>query len=248
MISYLITVCNEHKELDRLLKSIITKDEDEVVIQYDISNVTPEVLETIETYVESINHHSVVHGESFNGDFAKYKNIANSLCSKDWIFQLDADEYPSKDLAENITDIIKANSDMLDLIYIPRVNTVDGITIEHIKKWNWNISSDDLIQNHRELEKYDDNFFMLKYFDLVVSEKETNGKLNIIYKEPIINFPDYQARLYRNTDTIKWEGKVHETIVGASVISRLPLDKVYCLYHPKHIERQEKQNELYNNL
>lgn len=247
MISYLITVCNEHIELDRLLKSIFPKDEDEVVIQYDTNKVTSEVLEVMEKYVE-FNSDTIVHGESFDGDFAKYKNIANSLCKKDWIFQLDADEYPSKDLAENITDIIKANSDMLDLVYIPRVNTVDGITIEHIKKWNWNISSDDLIQNHRELEKYDDNFFMLKYFDLVISEKEMNGKLNIMYKEPIINFPDYQARLYKNTDTIKWEGRVHETIFGASVISRLPLDKVYCLYHPKDIIRQEKQNELYSNL
>jgi hypothetical protein len=69
-----------------------------------------------------------------------------------------------------------------------------------------------------------------------------------MYKEPIINFPDYQARLYRNKDTIQWKGKVHETVVGASTVSRLPLDKVYCLYHPKSIARQEKQNELYKSL
>jgi len=247
MISYLITVCNEHEELDRLLKSIFPKDEDEVVIQYDTNQVTSEVLEVIERYVE-LNSDTIVHGESFDGDFSKYKNIANSLCKKDWIFQLDADEYPSKDLAENITDIIQSNSESLDLIYIPRVNTVDGITIEHIKKWSWNISSDDLIQNHREIEKFDDNFFMLKHFDLVLSENEIQDRLSIMYKEPIINFPDYQARLYRNKDTIQWKGKFHETIIGASIVSRLPLDKVYCLYHPKNIDRQEKQNELYKSL
>lgn len=247
MISYLITVCNEHLELDILLKSIIKKYGDEVIIQYDMNRVTSEVLGVIERYVE-LNPYTRVHGESFNGDFAKYKNIANSLCENDWIFQLDADEYLSKDLAENVTDIIQSNSESLDLIYIPRVNTVDGITMEHVKKWNWNISSDDLIQNHKELEKLDGNLTMLRYFHLIVSEKEVHDKLSILYKEPIINFPDYQSRLYKNIDGIRWEGRVHETIIGASVVSRLPTDKVYCIYHPKNIDRQEKQNELYSSL
>ena len=78
MVSYLITVCNEYEELARLLKSIFPKDGDEVVIQYDTNQVTSEVLEVIERYVE-INSDTIVHGESFDGDFAKYKNIANSV-------------------------------------------------------------------------------------------------------------------------------------------------------------------------
>ena len=28
---------------------------------------------------------------------------------------------------------------LVDLIYLPRVNTVEGLTDEHIQKWRWNV-------------------------------------------------------------------------------------------------------------
>jgi hypothetical protein len=63
-----------------------------------------------------------------------------------------------------------------------------------------------------------------------------------------VNFPDYQTRLYRRTSEIEWQGKVHERIVGYNTLSVLPAEEQYCLYHPKKIDRQEKQNAYYDTI
>ena len=63
------------------------------------------------------------------------KNNANGI----FIFQIDADEIPSEDLMESVKDIIEYNKDV-DLFFVPRINTVDGLTKEHIKKWKWNVN------------------------------------------------------------------------------------------------------------
>ena len=74
------------------------------------------------------------------------------------------------------------------------------------------------------------------------------AKIKIKYYKPIINRPDYQSRIYRRTSEIEWSGKVHETVVGYNTVSVLPAEEDYCLYHPKDIERQERQNSLYENM
>ena len=63
-----------------------------------------------------------------------------------------------------------------------------------------------------------------------------------------INFPDVQGRLYRNKKSIFWTGKVHEVIQGFETYSVFPQDEIYCLKHIKDIERQEKQNSLYDTI
>ena len=60
--------------------------------------------------------------------------------------------------------------------------------------------------------------------------------------------PDYQSRLYRNTETIHWQGKVHERIIGFKSFTYLPDEDEYCLIHIKDIDRQRKQNEFYSTL
>jgi hypothetical protein len=63
-----------------------------------------------------------------------------------------------------------------------------------------------------------------------------------------VNWPDYQMRLYRNDPTIKWEGKVHEKIVGFQTWTKFPEALEMSLFHPKQIERQEKQNKFYETI
>ena len=55
-------------------------------------------------------------------------------------------------------------------------------------------------------------------------------------------------RLYRNYPNIKWKNKVHEVLDGFNIHGMLPLDEEWALYHPKDIQRQEKQNEYYSTL
>jgi len=136
-ISYAITACKEHVELDRLLEQLDTniRDIDEVVIQLD-TTATEEVKEVCYKYPAF-----TLWEFSLNGDFASFKNHLKSKCTRDYIFQIDADEYLSAQLIENISQILELNPD-IDLYYIPRINTVEGLTQEHIQKWGWRVNQD----------------------------------------------------------------------------------------------------------
>jgi hypothetical protein len=68
------------------------------------------------------------------------------------------------------------------------------------------------------------------------------------YYKPIVNWCDFQTRIYKNTPELKWENKVHERLIGHKEFAYLPMEEEWALYHPKSIERQEKQNEFYNTI
>ena len=63
-----------------------------------------------------------------------------------------------------------------------------------------------------------------------------------------VNFPDVQGRLYQNKQSIFWSGKVHEALQGFESYSIFPQEEVYCIKHIKEIERQERQNALYETI
>jgi hypothetical protein len=69
-----------------------------------------------------------------------------------------------------------------------------------------------------------------------------------VNSEGWVNWPDYQWRIFRNVDTIKWKNKVHEVLEGFKEFAHLPMEEDYSLYHPKTIDRQEKQNAYYDTL
>lgn len=64
-----------------------------------------------------------------------------------------------------------------------------------------------------------------------------------------INFPDYQMRIFKLGKNIKWVNKVHERLINYRFRNKLPSkNEDYCLFHPKTIIRQEKQNAFYDTL
>mgnify|MGYP003117873526 CR=1 FL=1 len=63
-----------------------------------------------------------------------------------------------------------------------------------------------------------------------------------------INFPDYQGRIWRNRSNIRWKNAVHEVLTGYKEHTFLPAEEEFCFYHPKDIDRQEKQNEFYKTI
>ena len=212
-IGYFVTACNELDELTRLLvmlKTNITKD-DVVGILLDESNYTPEVEELCKKFTLpdrlGFRDNFRIGYAPLNGDFATFKNVGYELLDDcDWIFQIDADEIPSSILMKNLREIIIMNPDV-ELMYIPRINTVEGITQTHIDKWGWQVND-----------------------------------------QGWVNWPDYQGRIYKRDENIKWEGKVHERIVGIKQLSQIPPNEQLALHHPKTIEKQEKQNEFYEEL
>ena len=203
-ISYAITACNEHVELDRLLE-ILTESirpEDEIVIQLD-KTATVEVRSTCFDFGRP---NLRVIEFPLNNDFAAFKNNLSKECLKDYVFQIDADEYPNPDFIANLADILEYNQ-TIDVFLVPRINTVSGLTDEHIKKWRWNVND-----------------------------------------KGWVNFPDYQWRIWKNGKGIHWINKVHERLNGFREFSLLPQSEEYCLFHPKDIERQERQNALYETI
>jgi len=134
-ISYAITVCNEFVEIQRLLNFLVNikRKEDEIVILYDEAHGDP----LIEEYLRanSINGEFNWHKAKFENHFADWKNKLNSLCNGDYIFQIDADEFPNINLIESLPFILENNES--DIILVPRVNIVQGITPQHVQAWGW---------------------------------------------------------------------------------------------------------------
>lgn len=63
-----------------------------------------------------------------------------------------------------------------------------------------------------------------------------------------VMWPDYQTRIFKNNDNIRWQGEVHERIIGFETYTPLPEEEDWALYHLKNVERQREQNELYENI
>jgi len=138
MISYTITVCNEDKELDNLLNFLEDRitEYDEIVVQMDSLSVTNEVIEVVNSYNARSKNLTAIEFP-LNNDFSSFKNNLKKHCTKEWIFNIDADETPTTSLLLSIHDILKENKEV-DMFLVPRWNTVQGITEEHIQRWNWN--------------------------------------------------------------------------------------------------------------
>ena len=136
-ISYAITVCNEHKEIEKLLTFLFEnkREQDQVVVQMDM-NATDEVINICEKFENKPMSEYTLNQFALNKNFAAYKNNLNENCSGDWIFQIDADELPSEYLIKALPFILESNSD-IEAYWVPRVNTVAGITDQHIAKWGW---------------------------------------------------------------------------------------------------------------
>lgn len=136
-ISYAITVCNELVEIQKLIPYLLDniRDEDEIVVLYDSKNGDTKVEEYLRA--KSVNPTYSWHSGEFDGHFANWKNKLTDLCNGDYIFQIDADEIPNDELIENLPAILEMNG--VDVILVPRVNLVDGLTDEYIQKWGWKV-------------------------------------------------------------------------------------------------------------
>ena len=137
-ISYAIPVCDEHVELEKLLSFLIEHidEKDEIVVQCDKGNTTDKVDKVIDSF-------SVLRLKKIEfplkGHFSNFKNNLKEHCTGDWIFQIDADELPHEFLITNLKELLKLNTNT-EMLLVPRVNTVDGLTQEHINKWRWNVN------------------------------------------------------------------------------------------------------------
>lgn len=202
MISYTITVCNEDKELDQLLgflKDRITKD-DEIVVQMDSMSVTSSVRNVIDNYRNQIDNFVVIEFP-LDKDFAQFKNNLKSHCSKEWIFNIDADELPSETLMQSIHPILKENQE-LEMILVPRWNIVRGITEEHITKWRWQYDS------HNRVNWPDYQTRIYKNDDKIVWKNKVHERLSGY--DTYANLPSEEEFCLYHTKDIERQEKQNE--------------------------------------
>ena len=205
LISFAITTHNEGEYIRDLFDQLVPHCEqtgDEIVV-VDDNSTDPFTLNLLYDYAD--RNIIQLYSHELNHDFGAHKNFLNSKCNGKYIFQVDADEKFNLNLLTYLHDIIDNND--IDLYMIPRVNVVNGLTDEDIRRWGWRINNKGWVM-----------------------------------------FPDYQTRLYKNIPEIKWEGKVHERIVGYKTTAPLPEEEEWCLYHIKDIDRQRKQNDYYDTI
>lgn len=196
-ISYAITTHNEFIQLEKsigIIESYLS-DNDEMVFLDDFSD---------NKKTQKLLENKNVFQRKFQKNYAEHKNYLNSVCKKDYIFQLDGDEFPTHQLMKNIKNIICNHADT-DLFYIPRANYIQQINKKYLKKWNWRIDN-----------------------------------------KQRVNYPDYQGRIYKNTERLKWTRDVHERIRGHYKFSKLPTDANLDIVHEKHIQKQIDNNNFYN--
>lgn len=213
-ISYAITVCNEFIEIQRLLSFLLDKKrpQDEIVVQMDLSKDDiknqPEDKNQVFAYLMEHNTQGTIRVVFFplNNNFATFKNNLTQECKGDYIFQIDADEIPNENLIIVLPDVLEENNEV-EVFLVPRVNTVEGLTPEHIAKWGWRVND-----------------------------------------AGWVNWPDYQWRIWRNKPEIQWVNKVHERLDGFKQYTAMPDVEYFALYHPKSIDKQEKQNSYYDTL
>ena len=133
-ISYAVTVWNELDYIQKLLPFLLKnkREEDEVVVRWDESGP-----KEVWDYIQSLEGLVVGKGP-FYKDFARWKNNLNSQCTKDYIYQIDADEMLDEYVMRLLPQVLDMNE--VELLAVPRINTVEGLTQEHIKKWGWNVN------------------------------------------------------------------------------------------------------------
>ena len=137
-ISYSILTHNETDSLSELIQFLVKHkdEEDEIVILDDYSDdeKTKEILDTMGS-IYDIN----IEQRHLHKDYAGQKNHLTRMCKGEYIINIDADELPNKWLMKNIKSVLEVNPS-IDLYWVPRVNTVKGLTQEHINKWRWQVN------------------------------------------------------------------------------------------------------------
>ena len=140
-VSFAITTHNEGECISDLLNQLqehIEEHEadDDIVILDDFST-DPDTVYILENY--SSFPYVQVHRRALERDFGAQKNYLNTLCTGDYIFQIDADETLAPGLLQNLHAILAGNP-QVDLFYVPRVNIVEGLTDKHINQWGWTVN------------------------------------------------------------------------------------------------------------
>jgi glycosyltransferase involved in cell wall biosynthesis len=180
-ISYLVF---SHEEGASYLEPLIQKilrlkepDDELVIVDDNSTDVSTKAVLARYEGVSTLSYHAL------DNDFAAHKNYGKGLCTKNLIFQIDGDELPHDNLIGCMKEIFLLNNSV-QLIRIPRINMVQGLTDDDIKNWGWRLNDKSWIN----FPDYQDRVFLnceqIKW-EGKVHEKVTGHLTNA-------NLPEYE--------------------------------------------------------
>jgi glycosyltransferase involved in cell wall biosynthesis len=127
-ISYQILCKNEDTSLYDLLELLVNNisNEDEINVCRDLTGENPKTLEVIEKFKNYINYYERILSHTIHNQ----KNFLAEKATRDYLFYLDADELLNPKFLKKIKIIIKQHSEF-DVIRLPRINIIEGITKQY---------------------------------------------------------------------------------------------------------------------
>ncbi len=167
-ISYLITIHNEDRTLEQLLRRLVDyiKEGDEIVIIDDFSD-NPETQKILSKYTPMNNVRLFQH--ALANDYGSHKNYGNSLCRNEYICQIDGDECPTIELMENIHELIEVNS-TIELFFVPRINDYIGVADVHARQWGWRLTPSASIIHEKVIDTDSSEYKFLKDNGYIIEE------------------------------------------------------------------------------
>jgi hypothetical protein len=106
----------------------------------------------------------------------------------------------------NLHGILEKNKN-IEVYWVPRINTVEGLTDDHIHEWRWYVN-----------------------------------------QKGWVNWPDWQMRIFKNQENIRWKNPVHEILEGYKVYAHFAEEENWAILHHKTIGKQEQQNAFYSSI
>jgi len=133
-ITYSIQVCNESRELYSLLNFLIKviDEEDNINVIVDSLHVTDKVKLVLENFKMV-----TVYERPFD-NFYKNSMFHLEKCTGDYNFGIDADEMPQEILIKDLKKVLERDDP--DIVFIPRINIIPGVTQEFLTKNNFNVN------------------------------------------------------------------------------------------------------------
>jgi glycosyltransferase involved in cell wall biosynthesis len=126
-ISVAILTYNEEVNIKACLESVSWADE-VILVDEKSGDATVKIAKKYTSKIFLVNHGSA-SGLTHDTMFHKHKQIALEKCTGDWIFQIDADERISPELAKEIKEAV--DSPIYNGFQVPRRNIIFGKWIEH---------------------------------------------------------------------------------------------------------------------
>ena len=238
LISYVVLIKNEGKQLKslfELLSKYMVNNECIILDDFSDDSDTNEILKELRTR-ESFS----IYQHKLAGDYSEHRNSVFEFCKGEYIVSIDGDEIPSEFLLKNLPEIFKANTE-IELYWVSRMNDFNGVYPSISKQYGWTLTPAESITREKMIDNASEEYKFLKENGYIMEETEI-----IKYKVPLVNWPDYQTRIFKNLPHIRWRGRLHERINGNRNYVFLPKEEDFAFYHNKTIKKQMETNLRYN--